>query len=243
MTSARTSVLLACLLCCAPVGAAPPDESLDRAATALDVLDGAGFAGSYVVRSTTVVSKLNGKKRQVETRSWRVERRADGSERRVRLEDGGEPPAQADLEGVAPEVAEAERQPETDAAGDPDGDGVDDDVLLPLGEDRRHFRFGPTRREGALAVASFEPAEAEERAGASRGRFAWHPEDLDPAWLEAELVERPRGLKHLSLRFELDRTGGLLHLRSMTVDGVAGIAFIKRKFRSELLISDVAPEP
>ena len=249
MRRASTPLTALLLLAAAAAGAAPPPAAvLQRLGDAFASLDRGRFVGSFTVTARSRVAKPSGADAEETLDVRRVTRHADGtssSQVLRHVEDGRrEAPA---AEARAGDGAEAGREHPEERGDGPDehsfSPGGDEDFRLPAGADAALFAFSEARREGTLLVARFEPAPAHRRdKGMTRGRLAWDPLTGDPAWIEADFVRHPTGLKRMLLRLELARQGDVVFLQRTVTDVLAGFLWIKRQVHVEVVIGDVTPE-
>jgi len=231
-------------MCAGAAAAGIPPETATRLERALEVLD-KGFVGSYTMTMRAVVEKPNGKDRQETLRVVAVNRRADGTteNRVVKAVDNGKDVTAEEQDKAAKATPTPTRTP-TPPAGPAKG-GTEKgsaDLKLPFGDDAKLYRVSDPAEEGGLAVVAYEPLpERRKDEGVAKGRIAWRPDTLDPAWLEAEMLSLPTGASRLVMRFEFSREGEVLYPKVATTAGAGGILWIKRNFEARMEISDLVP--
>ncbi len=238
--TAATLPTLFLLTAAAAAFAGPPRATLDRLGEALVTLDGGRFVGAYTVTASSRVAKASGADAEETLEVRRVTHWADGSSSTEVLrsvDNGADVTADKRREAVRDGGKRQDHPRDGDAS--PAGD---DDFRLPVGADATLFAFSPAQREGALLVASFAPVPAHRRdQGLTRGRIAWDPATLDPAWIEVDLARHPTGLQKMLVRIELARVGGVLFPRRTVTDVLAGLLWIRRQVHVEVRIDELAP--
>lgn len=232
------SVLIApCVL-----GSGPPEETLRRANAAFQVLDGRGFAGSYLLSAHVVVSAPGEDGSEDSLEVQEVTFHADGTKetRLVRaVEDGRD---------VTAERSEHQKGQREHARHD--GHTEIDVDLLPLGPNGGRYVFTSPRQRDGLLVAAFRPTskargvDGDDDEMLGRGEVAWDPATGDPVWIEVRPDDAPPFVSKLVIRFEFARAGRILYPRLVHTSTRAGIPLIlKVKVDVDIEISDVRPRP
>lgn len=224
------------------LGSGPPAETLQRASAAFQVLDGRGFAGSYVLSTHVVVSAPgeDGPEDSLEVQEVTIHPDGTRETRLVRaVEDGRD---------VTAERSERHNGQREHARHD-DHTEIDID-LLPLGPNGGRYVFATPRQRDGLLVAAFRPTskarddERDDEDMLGRGEVAWDPATGDPAWIEVGPDVAPPFVSKLIIRFEFARAGGILYPRLVHTSTRAGVPLIlKVKVDVDIEVSDVRPHP
>jgi hypothetical protein len=235
--------LLAPLLLSFPVAAAlePPPQTLVQLEKALERADPKTVSRPMVAKTRAVVEKPNGSDRE----EYVVESvgKGDGTEETKLLfatKDGKDVTAEKRAESEK-EKAEREKHPKpqkppADARKEKNSLGM----KIPTGDDRKLFVLGEAKSEGDLLVVTYEPARGAKGEELSRGRIAWNAATGEPAYIDAQLVNPPTGLKELHVRGEFRGAGDAIYTGVLRTSGVGGLLWIKRKFEISF---EMAPAP
>ena len=222
----------------------PPAATLSRLESAGKVLE--TWPGTFRLTTRAVVSKPDGDDREESVTVMHMGAGTDGPEvkeivsatrdgKDVTAEVRGEVEKERDEARKAAEKRKQKAEEEED-----DGDGFE--LTLPGGKQTGKFAFTVLPVADGACGAAFAPrAEHAKDAGLTTGELHWDCTTLDPLWLVARPAKNPKGVKEMSLRMEIARAGGTLHIARTVTDGVGGVLFIKRKFHVETEIAELAP--
>jgi hypothetical protein len=219
----------------APAPQEPPVETLDRAQAALDLLDGRGFVGSYLmtVHVDVVASGEDGPEDTLEVKEITIAEDGTRTSRLIRaVEDGRD---------VTSRRLASEGEVEEEHASRSDHAGFDTD-LLPLGRNTRNYTFSHTKVTGGVATSEFRPRRGVEEDEMGRGTLAWDVASGDPLWIDAEMAKHHVGVKELTLRFEFARDRDVLYPRAIRSRTRAGIPLLfKLHLELDLELSELRP--
>lgn len=219
----------------------PPPETLARleaGATALET-----WPGAFTLTTRAVISKPDGDDREESVTVMRMAGGPDGPEVKEIVSatrDGKDVTAEArgELEKERKQAGKTDEKEKEEE--DDDGFGM----TLPGGKQTGKFAFTALPVADGACGAAFAPrAEHAKEPGLTTGELRWDCTTLDPLWLTARPVKNPKGVKEMTLRMELVRTGEMIYVARTVTDGVGGVLFIKRKFHVETEIAELAPPP
>ena len=239
-TFAVASILLLSLAAAVPpLAAGPPPEVSSRLEDSIKFLKPGWFIGSYTTTTRSVVSKRDGSAREETVLVQRDAVLPDGRRERqlVSATKNGKDVTDEERKRFQTEVKPRDNTKEGGKAGN----GGGQEFILPFEEgNEKLFTFGEPAPDGELLVQTFYPgADHRKDAGMTRGRVAWNPQSLDPAWIEFTFARMPSGVSEFLLRFEFARAGEEVALRRMVTSGVGGFLWIKRRFSAEVEFSDI----
>jgi len=223
----------------AAVAGGPPPEVSARLGRALKLLEPGSFVGSYTTTTHSAVSKRDGSDREESVLVQHNTVLPDGR-REMELVSARKNGKDVTEEERKRFNAEVKRQEKKKKDGKAEKDG-EKEFKLPFEEgNEKNFAFGAPVPEGELLVQAFEAvADHRKDAGMTRGKLAWNPGTLDPAWIEFTFATMPAGVSEFLFRFEFARTGEEVVLRRMVTSGVGGLLWIKRRFSADVEFSDL----
>ncbi|MCG6964430.1 MAG: hypothetical protein LJE95_14320 [Acidobacteria bacterium] len=242
----RVVLIAGCMMGAIGTVSPPPAVTLNRIEAAMRGLDSAGFRGSYVVTTRSVVSKPSGSKREETVTVVTVtDRRGSEPEKAlVRAERNGKDVTVAMREKLAKKWQKESRNPTSGSSADRSSgneeDGHSTSLTLPGAAELAAYRFTPVTNTDSVVVVKLQ-AEDDTSNSAGSGRMAWNPTTLDPLWLEFTPHKNPRFIKAISLRVEFARAGRFVYPERMVTDGRGGMLFIKRTFHVETKIDGLKP--
>ncbi len=237
MKQLSTTILFALVASTTFAADQPPLEVFEQVAKAVNQLESEDFSGEFTRTQHMVVSKLNGQVKNDETVVERVTRR--GGEATVTSIVSATRNGEDTTEEIARELREREQE-KTGKKTEDEGKSVSVEVDLPDAESFANYRFGTPESLGNLLVSSFEPSpDSDAEEGAVRGRVAWNPETLEPAWMEITPLENPTMVKEMELRFEFAKIGEHIYAKRILTEAVGGLFFIKRAIVADMVVSDV----
>jgi hypothetical protein len=222
----------------------PPAETLSRLESAGKVLE--TWPGTFRLTTRAVVSKPDGDDREESVTVMRMGAGTDGPEVQEIVSatrDGKDVTAEVrgEVEKERDEARKAAAKKKQKAEEDED-DGGGFELTLPGGKQTGKFAFTALPAADGACGAAFAPGAAHAKdAGLTTGELRWDCATLDPLWVVARPAKNPKGVKEMSLRMEIARSGDLMYVARTVTDGVGGVLFIKRKFHVETEIAELAP--
>ena len=116
------------------------------------------------------------------------------------------------------------------------------DLVEPLGENARYYRFATVRVTNGVARVDYEPRpDAGDLDGLARGSISWDAETLDPVSITFTYIKLPKKFKEYSGEVRFARHRDAVYVTAMEVRALVKISIFRRRVTLKQFFEEIEP--